>query len=952
MLYGMRYLLRILGISLLVPAAASAQSPSSPAPAPSAFRTLDTLPPRALPVLALRAKSTDRVAAQEAEWRLWATASPASPAPRLALAQLVRLDLRYDEGLAWADSAARLANVVVWRSAVARERLASRLVRGEFVGTEAMVRALVADTAGLPSGELAEVLYLQAAHLRRMTRRMTFGSIDTIASHMAPSDSSMRARLHCLRAVADPRRAVQHADTAIRLALAIGLPSIAANCELTVATLLVGAFDMIGADSWFDRADSTSRAAHDDPTLAATLQWRGYQQRTLGYVQRSRRWYTEAIRVSQRSNDRNVEAWALLGVATAARDVGDESAASSALARAATLFDATGDKLGALNARIERSRVRVQMRDLDGAELIALDAMREADSVSYVDASLRVRYVLSDVEFRRGRLAECAKYLDEAARYVERLGVPLRAQLQQYRGLLALRRGDARLASEILTTTRAAFARAQDLALYTLDGSLALAFLYAGDSVRSAEMLDESSRRLDAVRDTLAAAGLRKVIGSIDSWGGTEGNIDQAMAAFVTSPTWLPTVFTVTERTRARALLTGAFADESETSASEIRDARQRVRANSTVLSEVQRTLKENTALLIYAGGRGRARTSMMLVTRNSARGFTLAPLDSLDGDIVRWLALLESGESGVGAGRRVAQSVLGTALRTLPSGIRRLVVVPHGPLYRVPFQALPLGSGVLGDRVVVTVSPSVSLAMAYAVDQRSIPARVLAMGGGDTQVQSAVPSSLELTVERTSRSDPLIPLPSAGDEARAAAAWAPGSLALTGADASETALKRAARGGYTVLHAAAHALTSDQALGANYLILRADSVEDGYVSGGELASMSRGMSMIVLSGCRTTGDFGSRGDAIDGLVAPLLARGVRTVLASHWAVSDRWTKVLMERFYQRLAAGATTSDAMNDAQTSLRRSGVPARFWAAFSVIGDGALTFNPTTTTATPSR
>ena len=98
---------------------------------------------------------------------------------------------------------------------------------------------------------------------------------------------------------------------------------------------------------------------------------------------------------------------------------------------------------------------------------------------------------------------------------------------------------------------------------------------------------------------------------------------------------------------------------------------------------------------------------------------------------------------------------------------------------------------------------------------------------------------------------------------------------------------------------------------------------------------------MVVLSGCRTTGDFGSRGDAIDGLVAPLLARGVRTVVASHWAVSDRWTKVLMERFYQNLARGITTSEAMNDAQTSLRREGVPARFWAAFSVIGDGALTF-----------
>jgi hypothetical protein len=40
----------------------------------------------------------------------------------------------------------------------------------------------------------------------------------------------------------------------------------------------------------------------------------------------------------------------------------------------------------------------------------------------------------------------------------------------------------------------------------------------------------------------------------------------------------------------------------------------------------------------------------------------------------------------------------------------------------------------------------------------------------------------------------------------------------------------------------------------------------------------------------------------------------------------------------------------MNDAQRTLRRAGVPARFWAAFSVIGDGSLSF--TATAALPTR
>ena len=62
-------------------------------------------------------------------------------------------------------------------------------------------------------------------------------------------------------------------------------------------------------------------------------------------------------------------------------------------------------------------------------------------------------------------------------------------------------------------------------------------------------------------------------------------------------------------------------------------------------------------------------------------------------------------------------------------------------------------------------------------------------------------------------------------------------------------------------------------------------------------------------------------------------------------AVSDRGTKVLMERLYQNLARGLTTAEAMNTARMSRRREAVPARFRPAFSVIGGGAvmLTLNP---------
>ncbi len=909
-----------------------------------------SLAPRDFVAIAMRARSTDSVAARREAWQRWAASDPKAIAPRFALAMLSRYDQRYRESLAWMDSASAQVTEPRWRNAIAREGIVTRLMQGEFGDIPTLLTAARADSAGVPSDELAETRYISLLYKRRTGGRVSMAAIDSAESIASPADTLLRSRLACLRASVDPARAVEYAEAGIALANSARLLFVSGNCELLLGTLYAGSGATQRGMTWFARAEKTARLARDEPTLAGTLQWYGYTLSTLGYIPMAMAKLAEAIRVSQRIEDRNVEAWALLGVASAAGQIGDATATSTALRRSAILFDATSDRYGATNARLQQATALIQLGDLAGADVIAHEARRVSTEINQPLLALRAFYTMGDVALRMQRLEDSRALLDSAASIVKLIGPGYESQLDSYRGLLALNRGA--YAESIRLLDAPGFAKAQDLFRYFVDGAVALALLRNGDSTRAARRLVDANDRLDRFRETVAAGGMRRVVTPTDFWGRSGANIDQVLASFVTSRRWLPSAFAASERARARALQKGTFgAIESDTSTVMV-EARRRLRATATALPEVQRQLAPGTALLVYAGGAAPARTSLMIITNTTARGITLAPLDSLDRDIVRWLALLESGETGAGAGKKVATAVLSTALRGLPARIKRLVIVPQGPLYRVPFQALPLGAGVLGDRVVVTVAPSVSLALAYAAAPRSVTARVLAMGAGDTEVESPIPQSLEINVERAQRGNPLAPLQAAADEARAAAGWAPGSLALTGRDASEAALKRDARGSYTILHAAAHALTSDQALGANYLILRADSSDDGYVSGGELAELSAGRVMVVLSGCRTTGDFGSRGDAVDGLVAPLLARGVRTVVASHWAVSDRWTRVLMERFYRNLAGGATASDAMNTAQMSLRREGVPARFWAAFSVIGDGALTFTRTTALRTSLR
>jgi tetratricopeptide (TPR) repeat protein len=932
--------MRRLMVVLLALGVAYAAADAQPT-AVQAVATADSLPPRAYHKQAMLAKVADSADRLRANWLKWAAEQPRAVAPRFALATLERFDHRYRDAYRWLDSAMAVATTIRWRSAITRERLSTMIVHGEYATFPEELAKIASDSVAIPPDEWAEARLYKLLFVRRQGGATSLASLDSVDALSSPADTVLRVRTKCLRAIADPARRLAHAEAAIAMANAAGLKFLSANCSLVLASAYASGARADSAFSWFDRAEASARAARDSATLGATLQWRGYTLSTYGHVPWATARLAEAIRVAQRIDDRNVEAWSLLGVANSADQIGDANTASTALRRAAILFDATADRYGAANARLQHASALIQIGDLEGAASLARQTKAVADTIQQPLLRLRSLYVLGDVGMRTKRYAEVSLLLDSAGLLIRNIGPRYETQLNDYRGVLALNNGSYPDAIRLLDANLLRYAPSQYLFRHYIDGALSLAWLRSGDSVRASRKLVDAHDDLDLLRDSVASGGLRRVVAPLDTWGGASGNLDQVLAAFVTSRTYLPTVFAVTERARARALVKGSFGVVGEDTTPGIVEARRRVRANATVLRTVQQSLAPGTALVVYAGGSQTARTALMVITRNSAKGLTLAPLDSLDRDIVRWLALLESGEGGTGAGRRVAQGVLSTALRGLPASIRRLVIVPQGPLYRVPFQALPFGPGVLGDRAVVTVVPSVSLALAYAAEPRAVPARVLALGAGDMAVASAIPPSLEINVERSERGNPLAPLLAAAEEARAAGGWGTGSKVLTGALATEASLKREARGDFTVLHAAAHALTSDQALGANYLILRADSTDDGYVSGGELGALSIGRAMVVLSGCRTTGDFGSRGDAIDGLVAPLLARGVRTVVASHWAVSDRWTKVLMERFYQNLAAGATTAEAMNAAQTSLRRTGVPARFWAAFSVIGDGALTF-----------
>ena len=139
------------------------------------------------------------------------------------------------------------------------------------------------------------------------------------------------------------------------------------------------------------------------------------------------------------------------------------------------------------------------------------------------------------------------------------------------------------------------------------------------------------------------------------------------------------------------------------------------------------------------------------------------------------------------------------------------------------------------------------------------------------------------------------------------------------------------------MLHFASHAVVDPAGLRGTALLLAPGGGDDGVVRPEELSALSLDTDLVVLSACATAVSGGHAGDeGLRGLVAPLIEAGARGVAATLWAVDDEAQRLLMRRFYQRLARGETyrRSAPRREARRDARRCG--PRDWAALVLWGD----------------
>lgn len=239
-----------------------------------------------------------------------------------------------------------------------------------------------------------------------------------------------------------------------------------------------------------------------------------------------------------------------------------------------------------------------------------------------------------------------------------------------------------------------------------------------------------------------------------------------------------------------------------------------------------------------------------------------------------------------------------------LPGNLR-WVVSPHGAAHRLPFPALQGPDGPLVDKTSVRLVPSARVWLELQRKRRAPPRRAFVAG---------VPSVELPAVER--------------EVAQVSALLAGWEVITDLAPSRESFRREGARAG--LIHLAAHGSLRRDNPAFSFIQLA-----DGPLFVHDLAGFRLPGSTVVLTACSSGRGVAPSGDEWIGLAQGFLQAGASAVVASLWPVEDEATAGLAELFYEGLAAGEDSAEALRLAMVECRRTRPHPWQWASFAVLG-----------------
>jgi CHAT domain-containing protein len=576
--------------------------------------------------------------------------------------------------------------------------------------------------------------------------------------------------------------------------------------------------------------------------------------------------------------------------------------------------------------------------DLDRAEQYAREALQHAAKDPAVVAGPAYK-VLGDVAVRRGKRAEAIGYYNqglaaaserfrpliqislvnvyvtdgrtkEGRAAIQEIPVPDNPSLKQsYRrslGNLLLAEGNAAEAGKLFAVA-AQEASGDDAAyerLWAQEG-LARSLLAQGDRASARKAYLEAARSAETIRAKFRSEEFKTGL-----FGDVQQIFERALALSMEAGE-VETAWELSEASRSRALL-DVVRERVPVSAPAQGVA---LAAAPVKLAEVRGALREGEALVEFHSLD--ERLYVWVVRPGGIRGVAIdMPRAALERAVDEFrAAILERRRTADDLARRMYESLL------KPLGLaegERLVIVPHGALHYMPFQALRDDDRYLIERNPLAVVPSASVAVQLARRSSDVRGRLVAFGNPANEEKFALPGA-EREIEK---------IGTLFDDKRV----------FVQRDASRQAFRQNAGSG-RILHVAAHAEVDTVDPLASRILLARDAADPGFLEAREIYELKLGdVSLVTLSACESGLGRIARGDEILGFTRSFLTAGVEGMIVSLWPVSDDSTELLMTTLYGELAKGAQAIDAMRSAQIAVLKRSRFAHpfFWAPFNLIGD----------------
>ena len=173
------------------------------------------------------------------------------------------------------------------------------------------------------------------------------------------------------------------------------------------------------------------------------------------------------------------------------------------------------------------------------------------------------------------------------------------------------------------------------------------------------------------------------------------------------------------------------------------------------------------------------------------------------------------------------------------------------------------------------------------------------------------------------------------------------------GTEATETAVKRSNLEQYQIVYFATHGLVAGQL--QDFAKFKAEPslvltcpraptrFDNGLLEASEIAQLSLNADWAVLSACNTAAAKNENAEALSGLARAFLYAGARSLVVSHWEVSDEATVNLMSAVFEiadqnpRLTHGQAMQKAMlKMLDKATTNTEAHPFFWAPFIVVGE----------------